>query len=253
MRNRLLDIFNLRTNSLKRRQDNGGEIAAPPDDWKMTADGRLVCSSDDDHDSLAKTESCSLDPEACELEYLHFNGDKLLWSNDLDSLKNFVVNVLKLQGKWLMPGGNTKQFKSSNSNVIINWYSKKQQILNFQRCDGPGLRDKLVELVLTKPGTSTDMQASGPLESVSEVTSNDKPQVLAAGEGSGLDNCDCKGLSREMFAEMEGVKPELVILQNQVEANTRSLSSNWQSEETLINEELQSLELTRLRNENRAL
>ena len=66
---------------------------------KMAAEGRLVCSSDDDHDSLPKTESCSLNPEACELEYLHFNGDKLLWSNDLDSLKNFVVNVLKLQGK----------------------------------------------------------------------------------------------------------------------------------------------------------
>ena len=86
----------------------------------------LVCSSDDDHDSLPKTESCSLNPEAFELDYLHFNGDKLLWSNDLDALKNFVVNGLKLQGKWLTPGGNTKQFKSSNANVIINWYNKKQ-------------------------------------------------------------------------------------------------------------------------------
>ena len=61
----------------------------------MAADGRLVCSSDDDHDSLPKTESCSLNPEVCELEYLHFNSDKLLWSNVLDSLKNFLVNVLK--------------------------------------------------------------------------------------------------------------------------------------------------------------
>ena len=62
----------------------------------MAADGRLVCSSDDDHDSLPKTaEYCLLNPEVCELEYLHFNGDKLLWSNDLHSFKNFLVNVLK--------------------------------------------------------------------------------------------------------------------------------------------------------------
>ena len=51
---------------------------------------------------------------------------------------------------------------------------------------------------------------------------------MATGEGSGLDNCDCKGLSRELFAEMGGIKLELVILQKQVEANTRSLSSDRQ-------------------------
>ena len=62
-----------------------------------------------------------------------------------------------------------------------------------------------------------------------------------------------KRLSRELSAEMEGIKLDLVILQKQVEANTRSLSSNWQSGGTIINEELQPLELTRLLNENRAL
>jgi len=43
---------------------------------------------------------------------------------------------------------------------------------------------------------------------------------------------------------MEGIKLELVILRKQVEANTRSLSSDRQMEETIINEELQPLELT---------
>ena len=106
----------------------------------MAADGRLVCGSGDHHDSLPEAESCSLNPEVCELESFHFNGDKLLWSTDLESLKNFVVNVLKLQGKWLTPGENKKQFKSSNGNVIINRYNKKQQTLNFQGRDGPVLR-----------------------------------------------------------------------------------------------------------------
>ena len=124
----------------------------------MVADGLLVCGSGDHHDSLPKTESCLRSPEVCELESLHFNGDKLLWLNDLESLNNFVVNVLKLQGKWLTPGGNTKQFKSSNGNVTINWYNKKQQTLNFQGRDGPVLRDTLVELVRKKPGTSVDLE-----------------------------------------------------------------------------------------------
>ena len=61
--------------------------------------------------------------------------------NDLESLKKFVENVLKLQGKWLTPGGNTKQFKFSNENVIIIWYSEKQRTLNFQGRDGPALKD----------------------------------------------------------------------------------------------------------------
>ena len=35
MRNRLLDIFNLRRNSFQKRQDNGGEHAASPDDQNL--------------------------------------------------------------------------------------------------------------------------------------------------------------------------------------------------------------------------
>ena len=35
MRNRLLDIFNLRRNSFQKRQDNGGELAASPDDQNL--------------------------------------------------------------------------------------------------------------------------------------------------------------------------------------------------------------------------
>ena len=101
------------------------------------ADGRSICSSDADAVHVLETESSSLNPESCELEYLHLNDGKLVWMNDLESLKKFVENVLKLQGKWLTPGGNTKQFKCSNCNVIINWYSKKQQTLNFQGRDGP--------------------------------------------------------------------------------------------------------------------
>ena len=97
---------------------------------------------------------------------------------------------------------------------------------------------------------STALQSGG---QGPEVTYNDKQQVMAVEKGNGLDNCDCKGLSRELFVEMEGIKLELVILQKQVEASTRSSLSDRLGEENIINEELQPLQLTRLRNENRAL
>ena len=133
-------------------------------------DGRSICGCDDDHVLLSKTESWSLNPEVNELNYLRVNGDKFLWTNDLQSLKNFLENVLKQQGKWLTPGGNTEHFKSFNGNVIINWYNKKQQTLSFQGPDGPSLRDKLVDLVQKKPGTTTDLQDLDPSVSTKETT-----------------------------------------------------------------------------------
>ena len=81
-------------------------------DFNSTAarhyEGRSICSSDADAVHVLETESSSLNPESCELEYLHLNDGKLVWMNYLESLKKFVENALKLQGKWLTPGGNTK-------------------------------------------------------------------------------------------------------------------------------------------------
>ena len=126
--------------------------------------------------------------------------------------------------------------------MTITWYRGKQSTLAFQGKDGPLLKQPLVNL----------FQRNEAQKQIDDAD-NDKQQVMTAGEGCGLDNCDYKGMSRELFAEMEGIKLELVILQKQVEANTRLLSSNQQSEETIINEEIQPLEVTRLRNENQAL
>ena len=55
------------------------------------------------------TESYQLNLKWCELQSLKLNGERLTWTNNLESLKNFVENGLKLQGKWSSPGGNVKQ------------------------------------------------------------------------------------------------------------------------------------------------
>ena len=161
--------------------------------------------------------------EVCELEYLYLKGDKLVWSNDLESLKEFVANILKQQGKWLTPGGNTKQFKSSNGNVIINWYNKKHQTLTFQGRDGPALKEKLVELVQKK----TDLQFPDPLVSTEQTkqasTKQTNRQTSTINENPSV-NCTHERPNPKIVTDIEGLKLDLLILQKQVEENTRLLS-----------------------------
>ena len=57
-------------------------------------------------------------------------------------------------------GGNMKQFKSNNKNLIINWYSKKQHTLCFQGRDGATLKERLVQLVQNMPEMTANMPES---------------------------------------------------------------------------------------------
>lgn len=197
------------------------------------ASGGLTCSSDADAAHVVETECYSLNPESSELEYLHLNNGKLVWKNDLESLKKIVENVLELQGKWLSPAGSTKQFKSSNGNVIINWYYKKQHTLNFQGCDGPALKEKLLELVHKKPRETFDTQDANSLSSTEQSFQSStllqqtdsgqrNPQTSTNGE------CPPNGTqaqsTSEIISDIEGLKLDFLILQKQVEANTKLLS-----------------------------
>ena len=89
--------------------------------------------------------------ESCDLQHLQLKGDLLAWKSSLDSLKNFVMCDLQIQGKWTLPVGNMKQFKSTDKNLVINWYCKKQQTLCFKGRDGPTLKDRLAQLVQNMP------------------------------------------------------------------------------------------------------
>ena len=197
------------------------------------ADGRSIVSSDAGAVHVLETEFPSLIPESCELECLQLNDGKLVWMNDLESLKKFVENVLKLQGKWLTPGGNTKQFKSSNGNVIINWYSKKQQTLNFQGRHGPALKDKLMELIHKKPGNITETQDANSQSSTEQSfqpstllrdTDSGQSNFQTTTDGESLLNGSEKRPNSEIIADIEGLKLDFLILQKQVQENTKLLS-----------------------------
>ena len=187
------------------------------------ADGQDCSGSVDEVVWETDTELYPLALEGSDLQYLELKGERLTWTSDLESLKKFVESCLQQQGKWSSPGGNTKQFKSCNNKLVITWYNKKQLTLVFQGQDGPVLKEKLVKLVQDKPETIT--------HSPDRSTSHDEiKQTTDAGVNSVLED--------SLFAELNDIKHNLMVLKKQVEENTRSLSRNPQNQENITNKEL---------------
>ena len=130
----------------------------------------------------------------------------------------------KQEGKRLTPGGNSKQFKSSNENAIINWHYKKQQTLSFQGRDAPSLRDKLMDLVQKKPGPTMDLQDPDPSVSTEQTK---QPSLLRAANSSQERNSRILiNDERPTIYSQERSNLEIfLILQKQIEENTRLLST----------------------------
>ena len=68
-------------------------------------------------------------------------------------------------------------------NLIINWYSKKQQTLCFQGRDGPTLKDRLVKLVQNMPGMTNNMLDLN-TSTVAEQTESQTMSPSALSKGS---------------------------------------------------------------------
>ena len=201
-------------------------------------DGCTLPSSDDNPSSEdnqfveAEMELFLPNLETSDLQHLQLKGDKLAWKSSLDSLKSFVMCDLQQQGKWTSPGGNMKQFKSNNKNLIINWYSKKQQTLCFQGRDGPTLKERLVQLVQNMPEMTTDTPDSNTLPSTTAVHTESQtmsPSTLAEGQ----ENLTKERSYSMVTADIEGLKLDLLILQKKVEENANLLSANIQKQESI--------------------
>ena len=127
----------------------------------------------------------------------------------------------------------TKQFKYSNDNVIINWYSKKKRTLLFQGRDDPALKDLLIELVHKKPKETTETQDANSLSSTEQSfqpstllqeTDSGQCNFQTSTDGDGLLNGPEVRSNSEIIADIEGLKLDLLILQKQVQENTKLLS-----------------------------
>ena len=204
------------------------------------ADDRESNYFDDTTVLTADTERCLLNFDSTNLQYLQLKGDRLTWTSDLESLKKIVEKDLQQQGKWTSPGGNSKQFKKDNNNLVLNWYNKKQPTLSFQGRDGPLLKDKLAELVRKKPGEksdSLDLDSSSSIQrltsplTVFEANNNNQQQSAAEAKPKNSSQERSKPELAELVAEIESIKLDLLILQKKVEANSSLLSINCQSQE----------------------
>ena len=168
------------------------------------------------------TESYQLNLEWCELQSLKLKGERLTWTNNFESLKNFVENGLKLQGKWSSPRGNVKQFKSSNNNLVINWYKKKQLTLCFQAQDGPAFKDKLVKFIQNKLGTPpTTEQEIPPSQEANGIYSNQLASTASTAD-AGLENSIQERSNSDISADIEGLKLDLLAELRTPEACVRS-------------------------------
>ena len=102
-----------------------------------TANGSAALSSNDKLDTkLIK----SLNDQC----FLVYDGTRLKWTQDFNSLKNFVQNVFGLTGVWKSPGGSAKKFITSNLNLSMTWYPGKQNSLIFHGSKGESLKELLV-------------------------------------------------------------------------------------------------------------
>ena len=61
---------------------------------------------------------------------LKTNGGRFYWASTWCELKKFVLDDLKLTGRWTSPGGEVKLFTSDN--LSIKWHGKSTKWITVQ-------------------------------------------------------------------------------------------------------------------------
>ena len=79
-------------------------------------------------------------------QHLVYDGTRLKWTSNLEILKDFLKYITPESGKWSSPGGTSRRFTSSNSDLSIIWYHNKQKTLLFQGRKGDNLKTQLIEI-----------------------------------------------------------------------------------------------------------
>ena len=92
---------------------------------EMTVRRRLSASTNNCSDAN-EFSTLHFDKVCNELANMVYDGKRLKWINDFDSLKKTIEEFLDLRGKWSSPGGGSKRFKSTNVKLNITWYHKKE-------------------------------------------------------------------------------------------------------------------------------
>lgn len=181
---------------------------------------------DDIHKNLQLKADCTI------LENLCQDKQRLKWTGDLISLKNFFNEILGLHGKWTSPGGNSKRFNCSNYDFTVTWYCKKQLTLLFQGRNGECLKQKLIAYVGETKVNNQSVQSPCGQPSSPSLFSSDDDAVENSTEMVGgtidriksFEKCACS--CRSLGVDVEGVKLDITILQREMKVVSSQLLNN---------------------------
>ena len=126
---------------------------------------------------------------------------ELTWTGDFKSLKSFLCNNMKLQGEWTQPGGDKKVF--TGNSFCVTW-RKGKKLLNFEGTDSNKIKRAFcMELC--------DMQEFKQVHQ--SVNSIDMC----------INSCPTTCKYQELSVDLEGVKLEQVISQNDIKVNAHNV------------------------------
>ena len=164
----------------------------------------------------------------CALQYFALDENKLKWKSDLERLKNFMTKTVGMKGKWTAPGGNSKRFKSQSGQFQVTWYFKKRSTLLFEGALDEELAIRLKEML----NASQDNVSESTLvaEGVSELET-EVPTSMHAENVSPTVTCSCS--CREIQADIEGIKLDMVIMEKRIEAKLNAIINKTGQEEPI--------------------
>jgi hypothetical protein len=113
------------------------------------AAGHLKVSSSNTSNKSAKFADLYEINKHQDCSYLSYDGKRFRWAGNLESLKHFVENGVKLLGIWTSPGGSSKMFTCSCLDLTLTWYPGKQNTLILKGTTSLELTDRLIKVCST--------------------------------------------------------------------------------------------------------
>ena len=184
-------------------------------------------------------------------------------------LKRIVREVWGLEGKWSSPGGQSKKFSSTNSDLVLTWHKGKSKSVLFKGRDGVLVRDQCILLCkhetqsILKPqlldsgqtNVNTSVCGSPNLPDENVKVATDFASLVESAQNktvcrSAPDFVDCQCQTEQielnnnncgcscgiLAAELEAMKLELVILQKKFESKLDSFVAELATDRTIINQ-----------------
>ena len=195
------------------------------------AAGHVSASSLDNLNFLVKCVDTNTIKSLKDKAHLIYEGNRIKWTQDLDSLKYFIENIVGLNGRWRSPGGKSKQFNSINADLSITWYPGNQNSLLFQGKDGIVLKDFVVKMLEepnidspnsnAKFSTQTADPVAEPCEKLCEIVADTKAAIEPELYVSSHHTCDCNPCGNDI----KNVKLDIEDFQKQISSINNVIDS----------------------------